>query len=127
MADAALPHAPRAAPLPILVTWKLSGLPLWRVIDALVLADAERCPTLAEMRAFCLDFAERMQRGGDEYVYSEDWLDQFWTVDEFLLIKLCLEDRLADLYAEACEALLPLLPPATAEFDPRRRSATRSG
>jgi radical SAM superfamily enzyme YgiQ (UPF0313 family) len=104
----------------ILVTWKLSNLPIWRAIDALVTADRERCPTLAEMHGFCLDFAERMQQGGDEYVYADDWLDQFWTVDEFLLIRLCLEDRLADLYAEAREVLAPLLPPATEELDPQR-------
>jgi hypothetical protein len=84
-----------------------------------MLADAERSPTLAEMRAFCEDFARRMQRGGDEYVHSEDWLDQFWTVDEYLLIKVCLEDRLADLYAEAREALTPLLPAATEDLDPQ--------
>ncbi|MGE5274360.1 MAG: B12-binding domain-containing radical SAM protein [Verrucomicrobiota bacterium] len=104
----------------ILVTWQLSNLPIWRAIDALVMADPDRCPTLAEMRGFCLGFAERMQQGGDEYVYAEDWLNQFWTVDEFLLIRLCLEDRLADLYAEAREALMPLLPPASAGLDPRR-------
>jgi hypothetical protein len=71
------------------------------------------------MRAFCEDFAERIQRGGNEYVHSAEWLDQFWTVDEYLLIKLCVEDRLADLYAEARDALLPLLPPATGALDPR--------
>jgi hypothetical protein len=71
------------------------------------------------MRAFCEAFAERIQRGGDEYIHSEDWLDQFWTVDEYLLIKLCIEDRLADLYAEARDALAPLLPPATEDLDPR--------
>lgn len=104
----------------ILTTWKLSKQPIWRAIEALVLADPDRCPTLAEMRSFCLDFAGRMQQGGDEYIYSEDWLDQFWTIDEFLLIKLCVEDRLADLFAEARESLMPLLPPATAELDPSR-------
>ncbi|MDX6388658.1 MAG: putative methyltransferase [Gaiellaceae bacterium] len=112
-------HMHRLLQMPILVTWKLSGQPLWRVIDSLVGADADRCPTLAGARAFCLDFAERMQRGGDEYVHSADWLDQFWTVDEFLLIRLCLEDRLSDLYAEAREALTALLPEATAYVDPR--------
>jgi radical SAM superfamily enzyme YgiQ (UPF0313 family) len=112
-------HMHRLLQLATIVTWKLSGLPFWRVIDALMLADAERSPTLAEMRAFCEDFARRMQRGGDEYVHSEDWLDQFWTVDEYLLIKVCLEDRLADLYAEAREALTPLLPAATEDLDPQ--------
>lgn len=111
-------HLHRVLQMPVLVTWKLSGLPLWRVIDALVVADADRCPTLAEMRSFCLDFADGMQRGGDEYVHSADWLDQYWTVDEFLLIRLCLEDRLSDLYAEARDTLAPLLPAATEGWDP---------
>lgn len=112
-------HAHHLLLLATIVTWKLSQLPFWRVIDALMFADAERCPILAEMRTFCEDFAERIQRGGDEYVHSEDWLDQFWTVDEFLLIKVCLEGRLADFYAEAREALTSLLPPATEDLDPR--------
>jgi radical SAM superfamily enzyme YgiQ (UPF0313 family) len=112
-------HMHRLLLLATIVTWKLSRLPFWRVIDALMLADPERSPTLSEMRAFCEDFAGRIQRGGDEYIHSEDWLDQFWTVDEYLLIKLCIEDRLADLYAEARDALAPLLPPATEDLDPR--------
>ncbi|MDT7570875.1 MAG: putative methyltransferase [Actinomycetota bacterium] len=112
-------HMHRLLQVATIVTWKLSELPFSRVIDALMLADPERCPTLAEMRTFCDDFARRIQRGGDEYIHSEDWLDQFWTVDEYLLIKLCLEDRLADLYAEGLEALAPLLPPATQDLDPR--------
>ena len=102
----------------LLTTWKLSGLPLWRSIDALVRADAERCPTLAEMRRFCLDYARQMQEGADEYIFSPDWLGQYWTIDEFLLIRLCLEDRLADVYAEAAHVLAPLLPPAEEELDP---------
>jgi radical SAM superfamily enzyme YgiQ (UPF0313 family) len=107
----------------ILVTWRLSGLPFWRVIDALVEADPVGHPTLGEARRFCLEFAERLQDGGDEYVYSPDWLDQYWTVDEFWLIKLCVEDRLADLYVEAEDALAGLLPPASAGLDPRRALA----
>ena len=107
--------------LPSLVaTWKLSGLPLWRAIDALVQADPDRCPTLGEVRRFCLAYAREMQQGGDEYIYSADWLGQYWTVDEFLLIRLCLEDRLADIYAEAAHVLEPLLPPADGELDPAR-------
>ena len=104
----------------LLATWKLSGLPLWRAIDALVQADPDRCPTLAEMRRFCLEYAREMQAGGDEYIFSADWLGQYWTVDEFLLIRLCLEDRLADVYSEAAHVLTPLLLPADAEVDPAR-------
>ena len=103
---------------PLLVTWKLSGLPLWRSIDALVGADADRCPTLAEMRRFCLDYARRMQGGADEYIFSADWLGQYWTIDEFLLIRLCLDDRLTDVYAEAAHALTPLLPRADDNVGP---------
>jgi radical SAM superfamily enzyme YgiQ (UPF0313 family) len=104
----------------LVVTWKLSGGPLWRAIDALVQADPDRFPTLGEMRRFSLDYARQMQQGADEYIFSADWLGQYWTIDEFLLIRLCLEDRLADVYAEAAQVLAPLLPPAGGELDPAR-------
>ena len=112
-------HLHRLLQLPILVTWQSSGLPLWRVIDALVQADADAFPTLGQQRRFCLEFAERMQAGGDEYVHSAEWLGQFWTVDEHLYISLCLEGRLPALFAEARACLAPLLPPAGPEVDPR--------
>lgn len=104
----------------LVVTWKLSGLPLWRAIDALGQADPDRYPTLGEMRRFSLAYAREMQEGGDEYIFSPDWLGQYWTVDEYLLIRLCLEDRLADVYAEAAQVLAPLLPPADGELEPAR-------
>jgi hypothetical protein len=72
-----------------------------------MLANPERYRTLGEMTAFCEDFSLRMQQGGDDYVHARQWLDQYWTVDEYLLIKLCLEGRLDDLYAEAFEVLAP--------------------
>jgi hypothetical protein len=84
-----------------------------------MLADPERYRTLGEMRGFCEDFSMRMQQGGDEYVHARQWLDQYWTVDEYLFIKLCLEDRLDDLYAEAFEVLAPLLPAGTDAIAPR--------
>ena len=105
----------------LLVTWKLSGCRSGASIDALVQADPERYPTLGEMRRSASTSREQMQQGGDEYVYSQDWLDQYWTIDEYLLIRLCLEDRLDDLYAEAARSLAPLLPPATGA-----RSAARA-
>jgi hypothetical protein len=112
-------HMHRLLTVATTLTWKLSGLPFSSVIDALMLAAPERYPALGEMRAFCEDFSRRMQQGGDEYVHAPQWLDQYWTVDEYLLIKLCVEDRLADLYAEARDVLTPLLPPATEGLDPR--------
>ncbi len=97
--------------MPILVTWKLTGLPLWQVIDALIAADEARFPVLGEQRAFCLDFAERLQRGEGEYVLSPDWLGSHWTVDEYLFIEMCLDGRLDELHREAEEVLAGLLPP----------------
>jgi radical SAM superfamily enzyme YgiQ (UPF0313 family) len=112
-------HMHRLLTVATTLTWKLSGLPFSRVIDALMLADPERYRTLGEMRGFCEDFSMRMQQGGDEYVHARQWLDQYWTVDEYLFIKLCLEDRLDDLYAEAFEVLAPLLPAGTDAIAPR--------
>ena len=106
--------------LPILTTWKLSQLPFWRVVDALITVDPVRFPALGGLRRFCLDFAERIQQGESEYPLSEEWLGSHWTVDEFLFIKLCLEDRVEDVYAEAADALAKLLPPPTDEIDAKR-------
>ena len=119
----ALSHAPRPAPVAILAHLEAVRAPvLARRSTPCAQADPERYPTLGEMRAFCLDFAGGCSSGGDEYVYSQDWLDQYWTVDEYLLIRLCLEGRLDDLYAEAFEVLAPLLPAGT---EPRPAAGTR--
>jgi radical SAM superfamily enzyme YgiQ (UPF0313 family) len=104
---------------PILVTWKLSGVDFWRLLDALILADPERFPVLGELRRSCLDFATGIQDGGPEYVLSEDWLGSYWTVDEYLFIKVCMEDRLDDLFAEAEQVLAPFLPETHPDVEPR--------
>jgi radical SAM superfamily enzyme YgiQ (UPF0313 family) len=104
---------------PILVTWKLSGQTFWRVLDALIQVDPDRCPVLAEMQRFCDEHARRNQSGHTEYVLSDDWLGAHWTVDEYLFIKLCVEDRLDDLFAEVVQVLEPLLPETHPDVDPR--------
>ncbi len=116
---ASLYHFGHLLLLPILVTWKLSELPYWRVVDALIRADPARFPILGSMRGFCLDFAERTQRGEGEYPFAPEWLGSHWTVDEFLFIKLCVEEQVAAVYAEAEEVLASLLPPPGESVDPR--------
>jgi hypothetical protein len=62
-------------------------------------------PILGEMRRFFLAKAGEIQGGGAEYCRSSGWLNIWWPADEFMFIKLVVEDKLAAFYAEAEIAL----------------------
>src|SRR5256885_1268511 len=67
-----------------------------------------RCGPLSvafEIRDFFDDFAKRIQAGGPEYVYSEEWLGIYWPADEYIFIKLTAEGRMQQFHDE-CGALL---------------------
>jgi radical SAM superfamily enzyme YgiQ (UPF0313 family) len=62
-------------------------------------------PILASIRAFFLEKAQEIQQGGAEYCRSSEWLNIWWPADEYVLIKLCYEDKLAAFFSEAEEML----------------------
>lgn len=74
-------------------------------------------PTLDEIRQFFLDKALDMQNGGYEFPHSKEWLNIFWHADEYMLIKLIVENRLGDFYEEALAALTLLVRVKSPEFD----------
>lgn len=54
-----------------------------------------------ELNSSLVDKAEDIQRGGAEYVPSVDWLNIWWPVDEYIFIKLSINNQLEDFYNEA--------------------------
>lgn len=54
-----------------------------------------------QIRKFFLDKAMDIQNKGPEYCQSKEWLNIWWPADEFMLIKLCQENKLMDFYEEA--------------------------
>ncbi len=64
-------------------------------------ATHEEYPILASVRKFFLDKAREIQQGGPEYCQSSEWLNIWWPADEYMLIKLCYEDKLLAFFSEA--------------------------
>lgn len=79
-------------------------------------------PVLNEILFFFEEKAEKIQKGGYEFHHSSEWLDIFWPVDEYIFIKLCLENKLDDFYRECGEVLSVLL--KNTSFDPKILSST---
>jgi hypothetical protein len=58
-------------------------------------------PTIAEVGKFFLDKARDIQAGGAEHCSSEQWLNIWWSADEYILIKLVVENKIKDFYEES--------------------------
>ncbi len=66
-------------------------------------------PILSSVRDFFIEKAKDIQRGGFEYCQSKDWLAIWWPADEYILIKLCTENKLEIFYEEAERLLVRFL------------------
>ncbi len=101
----ALLHFDKLLQIPFILAHELKGIRYRELIEAFLDVDRAAHPLLGEIRDFLLDFAARIQEGGPEYVYSEEWLGIYWPADEYVFLRLTSEGRLDDLYAEAGEVL----------------------
>jgi radical SAM superfamily enzyme YgiQ (UPF0313 family) len=105
----ALLHFDKLMQIPFIVTHEISGVSYRQMIEAFMNGAADGYPLLREIRDLLLDAAAAIQAGGPEYLYSEDWLNMFWTADEYVFIKLTAENRLDQFYHEAGALLCQLL------------------
>ena len=42
-----------------------------------------------------------MREGKEEYIHASEWLDIYWPPEEYMLIKLCVENKFEAFYQEA--------------------------
>jgi radical SAM superfamily enzyme YgiQ (UPF0313 family) len=101
----ALLHFDKVMQIPLVLAHEIGGIRYRDLFEAFLSDRVERYPTIAGIKRFFIDKARDIQNGGVEYCHSAEWLDIFWPADEFVLIKLCVEEKLARFYGEA-EALL---------------------
>lgn len=87
--------------IPLMVTNQTTSIGYGKLIESFVAADSDSYPLIYEISRFFLTEAESIQNGGPEYVFSSDYLGIYWPPDEFMFIKLTVENRLPELYAEA--------------------------
>lgn len=98
-------HFDKVLQLPLIIVHELCGGSYRDLIEAFIDADPARYPVLSRIKGFFADKARDIQSGGLEYCHSKKWLGIFWPADEYVLIELCVEEKLTDFYREA-ETLL---------------------
>jgi radical SAM superfamily enzyme YgiQ (UPF0313 family) len=91
--------------IPLTVLHESCGAGYRELIELFSEGDLRRYPILSEIQAFFREEGRKIQQGGPEYVQSKKWLNIWWPADEYILIKLCTENRIDAFYAEAERAL----------------------
>jgi radical SAM superfamily enzyme YgiQ (UPF0313 family) len=101
----ALLHFDKLLQLPLLVAFEAAKASFTTMIDAFMNAEAGRYPLIAEIGAFFVAEAGKIQHGGVEYIYAPEWLGIHWPADEYMFIKMARDEKLDQFYAES-EAIL---------------------
>ena len=91
--------------IPILVAHSVSGYSIRAIIDTFLNVDSKRFPIIKEAYDFFIEKTRLIQTGKTEFEYSKNWLGIYWPLDEYILIKLSIEESLPQFYEEA-ETLL---------------------
>lgn len=101
----ALLHFDKILQIPLTLIHETCGLSYRELIEIFSEGMFIDSPTLAEVRNFFLDKARDIQNGGAEYCRSEEWLNIWWPADEYIFIKLSVENKLGKFYEEVEKAL----------------------
>lgn len=123
---AGLLHFDKVLQIPLIIVQKLCAVSYRELIEVfsdgtfagLNGATPGMFPVLAEIREFFNAKAKDIQGGGREYCHSRDWLNIWWPADEYILIKLCVDNKLEQFYMEATAAFELLLKSKALLVDP---------
>lgn len=94
-------HFDKLFQIPLILTFELTGITYRTLIESFMDVDSATYPVIGEIRDFFLDEARKIQRGGAEYVFSQEWLAIYWPADEHVFIKLTVDRKIDAFYAEA--------------------------
>ena len=75
------------------------------LIEVFLFESRREFPIISEINDFFFYEAKQLQNGGPEFYKSEEWLNLYWPHDEYIFIKLIVQDKIKSFYNEA-EALL---------------------
>jgi len=93
-------HFNKLLQVPFIVMNKTEGVKYKGMIEAFAVVD-EDFPIISKIVSFFTEKAMLIQSGGTEVVPSKEWLNINWPADEFVFIKLCVENNLLDFYNES--------------------------
>ena len=102
-------HFDKTFQIPLVLVHQVSELSFKELIEAFCEGDLGTFPVLRSARDFFIERARDIQTGGPEYTQSQEWLNIWWPADEYLLIKLAVENKLPQFYREAERMLVNVL------------------
>jgi len=100
-------HFDKILQIPLMVTHELTGAPYREIVERFTDKKAlANYPVFQKTLSFFEDEARKIQAGGEEYVYSKEWLGIWWPADEYALIDIVSSGSLPAFYEEAEKVLL---------------------
>mgnify|MGYP001571471332 CR=1 FL=1 len=92
-------HFDKLLQIPFITLHNTYSISFREMIDVFI--DGKTTPIISEIYSFFIDKAKDIQNGGSEFCESKKWLNIWWTPDEFVMIKLCAENKLSAFYDES--------------------------
>ncbi len=86
--------------IPLMILHEVCNFSYRELFELFMEGDLQDLPTLKEIRDFFFEKALDIQTGGEEYCKSSEWLNIWWPADEYIFIKLSVENKLDTFYQE---------------------------
>jgi len=102
-------HFDKVLQIPSILLNQVCSVSYREIAEAFTEGSLDSFPVLQEVQSFFVEQANGIQRGGPEWALSDKWLNIWWPPDEYMLIKLCLENKLEQFYRETEKRLHRLL------------------
>ena len=102
-------HFDKVLQIPMVLIHENCSLAYRDLIEAFTEKTHKPGSVLEQIQTLMEEQGRTIQSGGPEYMRSEDWLNIWWFVDEYVLIKLVVENKLHEFYVEADNVLAQLL------------------
>lgn len=102
-------HFNKLFQIPFIVLHETCSISYRELIEAFFESEFGSSPIISEICSFFTEKAREIQRGGPEYCHRKEWLNIWWPVEEYIMIKLCVEGTLGKFYKEAEEMLAHFL------------------
>lgn len=87
--------------IPFILLHEICELSYRECIELFLGELVDNYPIISKINAFFINEARNIQQGGAEYCKSSEWLNIYWPHDEYILIKLCIENEIETFYKES--------------------------
>ena len=105
----ALLHFDKLLQIPLVLVREATGCRYRELFELFTEQSLNSSPALAEVWDFFRAKALDIQNGGAEFCRSEEWLNIWWPADEYIFIKMTVEDKLDGFFEEAAAILARFL------------------